>query len=236
MKKSSWLARKEEKRNIRQAIFYGGLTIFLALTIVFLGIPTLIKMAIFLGNLRASSLPIETKDTIPPNPPVLISFPEATNSAQFSFSGFAEPASIVEIFLGATPVRQIVVGNEGIFNIDNLSLNLGKNEIYAITTDESGNKSSESEKISVWYDNVPPNLEIIQPQDKTTWETSKIEIIGKTEPEVTILINNHLVIVDGEGNFKYSLSLSLEENIIKIIATDRAGNQTDKNLTLTYSP
>jgi hypothetical protein len=236
MKKNSLLARKEEARSIRQTILYGGLAIILVLGIIFGGIPALIKMAVFLGNLRTSSLPIETKDTIPPNPPVLVSLPEATNSAQLNFSGFAEPSSMVEIFLGGISVRQTVVGNDGIFNIDNLSLTLGKNEIYTIATDEAGNKSSESEKIIVWYDNVLPELEIVKPEDKTTWENNRVEIVGKTKPEVTILINNHLVIVDREGNFNYPLSLSLGENAIKVIATDRAGNQTEKSLTLTYSP
>lgn len=236
MKKFSLLARKEEVRSIHRAILYGGLTVILALSIVFLGIPALIKMAVFLGNLRASSLPIEVKDTIPPTPPIFAPFPEATNSAQFSFSGFAEPVSTIEIFLGGISTRKILIGNEGIFNIDNLSLTEGKNEIYAIAVDEAGNKSFESEKIIIWYDNIPPELEITQPVDKTIWENNKIEVIGKTQPETIISINDHLVIVDKEGNFKYPLSLSFGENIIRVVATDKAGNQTEKSLTLTYSP
>jgi len=222
MKKFSRLAYKEETRSIRQAIFYGGLTFVLALGIIFLGIPALIKMAIFLGNLRTSSLPIESKDTLPPSPPIFKPLPEATNSAQLIISGFAESGSIVKIFLAGEGEKEVVADNEGTFTFDNLKLTLGRNEIYAVTTDKAGNKSAESEKTIVYYDNTPPELEIIQPTDNITIseENNKFEVIGKTESEVTVLVNEHLVVVDKEGNFKYPLTLSLGENNIKITVTD----------------
>jgi bacillopeptidase F len=237
MRKFSRLARKEEKRSIRQAIFYGGLIFILALGIIFLGIPVLIKMAIFLGNLRSSSMPVELKDTLPPTPPVLKPLPEATNSAQLVVGGFAESGATVKIFLTGGEEKEVVADNEGTFTFDNLKLTLGKNEIYALATDKAGNKSVESEKIIVWYDNTPPELEITQPTDKMTIseEDNKLEVIGKTDPEATVLVNEHLVVVDREGNFKYPLTLSLGENEIKIMATDKAGNQTEKSLIITYS-
>ena len=81
-RRRSRLTRKEDALNLRRAVIFGGLTVVLALGLVFLGIPALIRMAIFLCNLRSSSQPIETGDTLAPSAPRLKSLPEATNSAQ----------------------------------------------------------------------------------------------------------------------------------------------------------
>jgi hypothetical protein len=67
----SRLARKEEVRSLRQAFFFGILTIVFLLLLIFLGIPALIKMAIFLGEIRSSSTPVKTEDLLPPAPPIL---------------------------------------------------------------------------------------------------------------------------------------------------------------------
>lgn len=238
MKKFSLLARKEEKRNLRRAVLFSFLTLILGLVLIFLGIPALIKIAVFLGNLRASSVPIELKDNIPPVPPTFKPIPEATNSAEIPVSGFAEPGSTVKIFLTGEEEKEVVADVESGFTIDSLKLTMGRNEISAVAVDKAGNKSEESEKIIVWYDNEPPKLEISQPADKTTFYESEgvVEIKGTTESEITLTINDHMVIVDKDGNFRQQIALSLGENNITLVATDKAGNQTSKTLTLTYSP
>jgi len=236
--KFSLLSKKESKRNLRQAVFFSFLTLALAALVFIYGIPTVIKMAVFVGNLRSSTTPVESNDNIPPSPPIFKTLLEATNSAKINLHGFAESGSDVKIYLTGQPINDVIADNDGNFSMDNLELTLGKNEITAIAIDNAGNKSRESEKLVVWYDNQPPELEVNQPADKSiiTSENSKVEIVGKTEPEVNLLINEHLVILNKEGGFKYSFSLSSGENLINIVATDKAGNQTIKTLTLNYSP
>ena len=238
MSKFSLLSKKESKRSLRQAVFFSLLTIALVALVFIYGIPAIIKMAVFIGNIRSSSTPVESKDNIPPSPPIFKTIPEATNGAKINLYGFAESGSTVKIYLTGQQVNEVVTDNDGNFSLDNLALTLGKNEIMAVAVDNAGNKSGESEKLVVWYDNQPPELEITQPADQTTItnETGRVEILGKTETEASLSINEHFVVIDNNGNFKYTFPLSQGENLINVVATDRAGNQTIKSLTLNYSP
>lgn len=237
-RRKSRLTRKEESRSIRRAVFYGCLTVALAFGLIFLGIPALIKMAIFLGSLRSSSLPIETKDTLPPSSPRLQPLPEATNSAQISIHGSAEPGSTVKIFLTGMPEKETIADNDGAFSHTNLVLTLGKNEIYAIAVDKAGNEGQQSERLTIFYDKTAPELEILEPSDGAEFfgEQNNIEIKGKTEAEAIIFINDHLIVVDKEGNFHYPLNLGEGDNQIKVIATDKAGNQAEQEIKVNYSP
>ena len=169
--------------------------------------------------------------------PTLYPLPEATNSAEIKVSGISQSGLTIKVFLTGSESKDILTDDQGNFSTKE-RLTLGRNEIYAVAKDAKNNQSGESEKMIVWYDNETPSLEIIQPNDDTVIsdEKGKIEIIGKTENEAEVLINDHLIVLDKEGNFKYNLNLSTGENKILITATDSAGNKTEKTLTVTYSP
>ncbi len=237
MAKYSLLSKKEEKRNLRRAVLFTFLTFFLIFAALFWGIPALIKMAVFFGNIRGSYQQVEIKDNLPPQVPILNALPEATNQSQIEVSGITEVGASVKIFLTGQGAKEVVADNEGNFSSGKLNLTLGQNEIYALAIDKAGNQSVASNKISIWYDDEPPSLEITQPEDGETIsdEKGKVEIIGKTEEGVELMINDHLVILAKEGNFEYTLGLNLGENNILIIAIDKAGNQAEKSLTVTYS-
>ena len=236
-KRMSLLTRKEEKRNLRKAFLYGFLTILLGITIFFLGVPALIKLAIFVGKINSSFIPPEQSDNVPPSPPVFEPLFEATNSATISLSGFAESESTLKLFFN-NEEKETLVDNDGTFVFNDLNLKDGQNKIYAVAIDKAGNESSDSKRVSVLYDNEAPELEINQPQDGETItdEDNRIELIGKTEEETDVLINDHFVVVDSEGNFNYQISLNEGENEIKIISKDKAGNQTEKTIKINYSP
>ncbi len=237
-KNRSRLWRKEKEKSLRQAVFFSFLTVGLALTLIFLGIPALIRLAVFLGEIRSSSLPIENSDTVPPSPVQLEALPEATNSAQIAVKGYTEPGATVEFFLSGSPAKKVVAEADGTFNSGSLGLTEGRNQIYATATDTAGNQSQKSEVYELYYDSTPPEIEISEPQENQEFSggQTKVFVKGKTEAKATITINDRLVIVDASGNFSYPLTLSEGENNLKIIVTDKAGNQAEKELTVTYSP
>ncbi len=68
---------------------------------------------------------------------------------------------------------------------------------------------------------VPPDLQIIQPKDGLITASRQIEIIGLTEKESTVAINNQAVFIDNDGNFKTIADLQTGLNLIKIIAKKR---------------
>lgn len=235
MAKFSRLIRKQESKNVKLAVIYGILTLALAVAVIAFGIPALIKLAIFLGDIRSSSVPIESQDTIPPSPPIFTTSAEATSKRFLSVAGYAEPAAKVTIVVNTLEGGEVVADNEGLFKFE-INLDEGENEIYALAKDGAGNESGQSQKLMIVFDEKPPKLEVTAPsKEKTTTDKNKIEIVGLTEAGATVTINEHLTVLDQNGAFTYSLGLSAGENEIMVTATDKAGNKTEKILTVTFS-
>lgn len=235
----SRLVKKEEAKSLRRTVIFGGLTILFILGIIFLGIPTLVKIAVFFSEIKSSGTPVEQSDILPPAPPKINSLPEATSTNSISLSGFAEAGSTVEVFLNNSSYKKVIASEDGTFLVDNLSLTEGQNEIYTIAQDQAGNLSQPSETILILFDKAPPTLEISQPQDGANFtgeKQRKIQISGKTEPGVNLIINDRLQILDKDGNFSLAFTLSEGENVLKFVATDKAENKTEKEIKVTFAP
>lgn len=232
----SRLLKKEEVRNVRRAVFLGFLTFLLIGLVFYFGLPAVIKLAVFLGEIKSSSTPVESKDSTPPPPPQFFSLPEATNKKEINLEGYAEPQSSVEILVNLVSQKTVIADQDGKFSAT-IQLDSSKNEITATATDQANNKSQASETTSILYDNEPPSLEIAQPQtEETTSNKSPTTISGKTEPETTLTINERIAILDQNGNFSYSFALSEGDNEVKIVAQDLAENKTEKTLKIKYQP
>jgi hypothetical protein len=95
---------------------------------------------------------------------------------------------------------------------------------YLITikaTDVSGNTA---ERIIYFViDKTPPDIVVEKPLNNTKTTKSVIEIIGTTEPNVSITINNIPVEVRA-GKFSLYVALAKGENEFTIRAEDKAGN------------
>lgn len=235
--RKSRLTRVEEKRSVRQAIFFGFLTIFLFVLLLFLGIPILIKMAVFFGNLRSTSQPIETKEGLPPPPPQFQAIPEATNSSSIRLAGFAQEGSIVKILLNGREEKEVLTNTKGDFSVDHFPLEKGENKITAIAIDKSGKESRDSEELIIIFDSEPPTLEIASPTDQEEFfdKNREIAVKGQTDEEAAITVNGKFVIVDSSGNFQTTLELKEGENEITVNAYDKARNQTQKKIKVKYT-
>lgn len=74
---------------------------------------------------------------------------------------------------------------------------------------------------------MPPALEIIDPIEYAEIVASEqIQVIGKTEPGVRLLINDQFVPVDNEGNFSYNMVIMSDEDeiIVKAIRKNEKEN------------
>lgn len=71
-----------------------------------------------------------------------------------------------------------------------------------------------------------PILEITQPVDQFTTTTNEVQILGKTDPEVKVSINDQEIPVDQNGKFSQSIKLSENVNNIIITATSKGGKVT----------
>ena len=72
-----------------------------------------------------------------------------------------------------------------------------------------------------------PMLEVSSPQDQQTVQIPTVEVVGKTDPDAKVAINNQEIGVDADGNFKEEVKLSASTNAIEVTSTSKF-NQTAK--------
>lgn len=222
----------------RRLIFTVVAILVIVLSVVFLGIPTMVKFSLFLTNLKGGHQAIIEADTVSPFPPRLETAYTATNSATIAVKGVAEAGSTVHLFVNDELFKKILVASGGDFSLPEVLLVEGENVITARAEDAAGNQSSLSDSLVITYRKRPPLLEISQPQDgeRFSGENKEAKIIGLTESGATVTINGRRVLVKSDGSFAFNLPLNPEENLIKIVANDSAGNQTTVEKKVIFSP
>lgn len=237
-KRFSRLAHFEEKRAYRRLLLTLTASLIILLSLIFLGIPALIKFSLLISSLKGSSETSTISDTTPPYPPRLEAPYTATNSAKIAVSGYGEPGTTLEVFLNGASLKKILFGNDGQFSLSDISLTEGENKITATAKDATGNISQPGNTLVIIYKKTPPALDITEPQDGQSFngENKEAKITGITEAGAIVTINGRLVMVRHDGTFTYSLPLSSGENLIKIIASDIAGNQTIVERRVNYAP
>lgn len=226
----------EEKRRTRKAVLMIFAGIGVIIVSIFLGFKALTTVFLFISNFNNSNKVSTKDDFIPPSPPQLFLPYEATNSAQISIRGFAEPGATVYVTLNKNPLKNVIVSEEGEYFIDEVKLESGKNDFSAVAIDKAGNESQQSNLKSIIYSDKIPKLEITNPADnaKISGKDSFVEIKGNTDPENRLTINERVIILNSSGSFNYRLGLSNGENKILISATDRTGNKKEVTLTVNY--
>lgn len=226
----------EEKRNFRKAFLYLILTVASLVAIFFLGIPLFAKFAGFLTTINDKNKTIQITDTTPPGPPSINPLPEFTNKTNVPISGTAEAGAEVVISLN-NKESSVLADKSGNFS-SSLALNKGENTVVAFAKDQAGNKSHNTQTFKITFDNEAPKIEISAPADGSKFFGSKqktLTITGKTKLDSQLTINDRLVSVNDDGSFSFQTTLSEGENVFNINATDRAGNSSQKTLTVSYS-
>lgn len=227
----------EEKNNQKRAIIFVALSILTIIILFFFGIPLIAKFVSFISDFTNKNTPITLNDNTPPAPPRFDNLPDATNKEIFEVTGTTEEGVTVYVFLNSSE-KEIIADSYGEF-ATSLDLTKGENIIYAISKDQSGNKSAESEKYVILFDNENPEILINSPSNGDNFYGSgqkEIEITGKTDPNVNLTVNDRYVSITDSGDFKYKLSLNEGENILNFKAIDKAQNEVEKTVTVTFTP
>lgn len=170
-------------------------------------------------------------------PPVLYIPYEATNSASLAISGYAAPQSRVEVYIDDEIKAQTATDTEGKFTTDAVVLNLGTNNIHAVTINDSDKKSLPSKNIKLYYSSEKPKLEIGEPADgiEIKGGDKKVKVAGKTDVNNSVTINGSTVIVDSEGNFQSVIALNDGDNTLTIIASNSFGNSNQLTRLVKYT-
>ena len=173
----------------------------------------------------SSQLPVRIiTDTVAP--PLTIILPELTNRSLLIVTGMTEPDAELVVQGGS-----VSLDAEGRFSTT-LALSEGENLIEAAATDGAGNTTTESGTVAL--DTVPPSLLVTAPLDATTVETETVQVVGSTQVDAQVVVNDGIVAVEPDGSFTMWILLSPGSNPIAVLARDPAGNETTETRTVTY--
>lgn len=198
----------------------------------------MINFTLFISGLKNSQDTTAEKSVSFVSPPVLNPLPAATNSAEVTISGSALQKQTVMLYLDGGLAGKMKVDKEANFSFEDVMLNKGTNIITARALDENGKESENSQQITVLLKTDSPQLSIDSPTEGQSFvkDDKTAQVRGKTDAGAKITVNELWAIVDGNGNFSYQLPLQDGENKIKVVAVDDAGNKTEMERKVNYSP
>jgi hypothetical protein len=231
---SFWQTRKRRQVLKRTLGFYVA-TVILVLLFSIFGVRILTSFAFFLERISPKDITRQEK-VIPPLPPRLEPTFEATNSASISIKGASEDTTTVELFVNGESFGTRLVGKDGLFTFENVSLKEGTNRIFGKATNAADVTSASSLEINVVFDKNPPKLDVLTPTDgqAVTGPDGRVTVSGKTQNIDTLTVNDRLVIISPDGNFSFVLTLSEGENNVKIVGKSKSGNNVTVEKKVTY--
>lgn len=220
----------EEKRDVRlAALIFVGIVILLIFLGVF-GLKFMPKIVNLLSN--SNRVNNDKNDLIPPPPPTLSIPYAATNSAVISISGQSEPGSQVYLTQNSNSIGNSRTENDGVFRFDAIELVEGSNLFKLVAMDPSGNQSPPSVSYSLEYLAKSPEINIDFPEDNQTVSSKKLVVKGSTNPQNKLFINDRFIMLGTTGTFETTINLNVGENKLRFVASDRAGGQAEKELTI----
>lgn len=226
---TSRLERRSAKKDQQKAILLLAASAILIIGLLFAGLPAIFALSTTISNLRQKPAKAPSGNSITPNAPRFVQSLEATASAQYEITGLADPNSTIEIFQNNRSIGTTLADQDGKFTLV-VSLTPGDNLFTAQAISPDNQKSSNSDAYNLRLLSQPPSLEIDNLKDGETVKDNPVTIIGKTDPGVSVYINERLAIVAGNGQFSFTLNLSSGDNKIKVEAIDLAGNKAVKEL------
>ena len=232
------MANSRLKTNIkRQAIHNVILVacgfIILIVALAFFGPNLLTSFSLFVENSQGNSDTNSTANTQTDSyiaPPTLNPLSDATNKPQVDVSGFAQKNQKIILYVNNQEMNQTDVEDNNQFHFASVQLQSGQNIIEVKA--QNGNKQSDfSNTDTISYLKNPPKLTVTSPQDGQGFSMNSspsVSIVGTTDTGANVTVNGSWAIIDDQGKFNFLYTLKGGDNDIKVVATDKAGNQTTK--------
>lgn len=77
---------------------------------------------------------------------------------------------------------------------------------------------------------APPSLVIEKPRVESRITSSQLDVVGKTDPAVSLTINGELINVEPSGKFKQQLAVIPGLNTLEFTAVNRVGKETKQTI------
>lgn len=226
------LTKKTKKQLFVTILIIIGILVFL----VKFGIPLFVNFSLYITGNNKISAPVKASEKEFIAPPSFNQTFSATNSATVAISGNSIKNQTILLYNNDQLIDTTDAGDDNSFKFANVTLKEGDNNFKAKVKKES----QESDFSDIWkiiYKKGDVKLTVDNPQDGQSFSKDQNSVIinGKTDPNNLVTVSDHQAIVDVNGNFSYDFHLQNGDNELKVIATDEAGNKTEKDLKVTYS-
>lgn len=200
------------------------------------GIPLLVNISLFLSGSKDNQEQLASQNPSFVAPPIVNPLPQATSSAKIIISGIASKDQTISLYINDSLIDKAKTKNDGAFSF-NESIKEGENTIKTKAI-ENNRESEFSNPVVITLKNAAPTLNVSSPTDGQSFSKDQniAEIKGATDQDVKVTVNGFWAIADSIGNFSYKFTLQAGENKIKIEAVDLAGNKTEKEIKVNYSP
>jgi len=225
----------EEAAVYKKLGIIAAIVLILAVALYLWGIPLVVELGSiwqrFGGNvpenLQQPSDPTIVTPRLNPLPSTV------RNLGEVIISGTGPAGHDIAIYINDDRQVTVLADASGRFEVKDLKLVEGENEIYAKTNTKNAESEASNRQI-VTYDITPPTISIISPPSGSTTSDQTIDIVGNTEPQAIVIINSVQIIVNATtGDFSRQFSLEPGENTFTILARDRAGNERNVSLSVT---
>ena len=101
---------------------------------------------------------------------------------------------------------------------------------------QAGDIKEKERSLTIKFDNVPPIVTISSPESNSYLSSDSCAVEGSVKDDYLseILINGNSVEAKDDGSFTYNVKLLEGKNTIKVVASDLAGNSTEKDIIVNY--
>lgn len=233
----SRLQRVRSERDGRQGIFY-LVTALVVIVVMFIwGLPLVARLAGYL--IKPDNTPVATSG-LQPTPPIFADVPEATFSASIAISGFSQPGVDVVLYLNGAEFDHKLTADSGTFQFASVPLSDGDNQIYAYATTANNLQSEKSITYTVTVDKTKPVVTLDSPHDGDILRGQSQRIVtfsgSVNKPGSKVYIGDRMVILQSDGKFNLPYQLVEGDQQLQIKAIDKAGNEGDSTIKLTWQP
>jgi len=108
--------------------------------------------------------------------------------------------------------------------------------VTAVSADKLRGQPSETRFIRIIHDDKPPFLVIQSPNEGLLLSSNMVEVLGMTENDILLTIQDQPVEIAANGKFRFRHKLYEGVNHIIVKAIDRAGNITQLKRNVTFLP
>lgn len=155
-----------------------------------------------------------------------------TNVENMTIEGETASSTRVTVLNNGDEIATTQSTDDGTFSAD-ITLNDGENVLKATASNDSGT-TEPSEPVTVILDQDKPELMISSPEDGWKTNDMAVTVEGTVTDDTlaSVKVNDKAANVNEDGSYSHRMLLDKGENVIKVTATDKAGNEQSKQITV----